>query len=142
MGRLTEFWSGSWILSLKARGAGYDNYSVLERLAKYENTGLEPEEVAEMKSLCEKSYDGLRDRLRKAEQAVRWIPVSERFPKENECREQSTGELIPLLVCVKGTEYPFRAFYDGKAWGDSFNRIDVIYWMPLPQPPKGEHDGR
>ena len=67
-----------------------------------------------------------------------WIPVSERLPVENEYREKDTGELIPILVCVKGTKYPFRAMYDGKTWGDGISKIEVTYWQPLPQPPKGE----
>ena len=50
-------------------------------------------------------------------------------------------ELIPFLVCCKGTEYPFRALYDGTTWGDGIGRLDVTHWMPLPEPPKGEkHD--
>lgn len=61
-----------------------------------------------------------------------WIPANE--PPE-EYRDKS-GELIPFLVCEKGTEYPFRAMYDGKRWGDGFFAIHVTHWMPLPEPPK------
>jgi len=86
----------------------------MERLAAYEDTGLEPKEIS------------------------KWIPCSERLPEKEQYREKDTGELIPLLVCVNGTEYPFRAMYDGKTWGDGISKIDVTYWMPLPQPPKGE----
>jgi len=43
---------------------------VLQKLATYEDSNLSPEEVMEMKSLCEKTYDDLRYRLRKYEQAV------------------------------------------------------------------------
>jgi hypothetical protein len=67
-----------------------------------------------------------------------WIPVSERLPVESEFRDKSTGELIPFLVCVEGTELPFRALYDGKPWGDGWNKIDAKYWMPLPAAPKEE----
>lgn len=67
-----------------------------------------------------------------------FISVSKRLPEKSEYRNHATGELIPLLVCVKDTEYPFRAMYDGKSWGDGIDKIDVIYWMPLPQPPKEE----
>lgn len=67
-----------------------------------------------------------------------WAPVSERLPEEEQYRDSETGELIPLFVCVEGAEYPFRAFYDGKSWGDGLSKIDVKYWMPLPQPPKEE----
>lgn len=87
---------------------------IMNRLAAYEDTGFDPDEIP------------------------RWIPVRVRLPEESEYREKATGELIPLLVCVKGTVYPFRAMYDGKSWGDGTEKIDVIYWMPLPTPPEGE----
>ena len=63
-----------------------------------------------------------------------WISVSEP-PKEY---RDEYGELIPFLVCVEGTDYPFRAMYDGKTWGDGIFAIHVKWWMPLPQPQKGE----
>jgi hypothetical protein len=46
------------------------------------------------------------------------------------------GELIPFLVCCKGTVYPFRAMYDGTNWGDGIGVLKVTHWMPLPEPPK------
>ena len=63
-----------------------------------------------------------------------WISVSEP-PKEY---RDEYGELIPFLVCAEGTDYPFRAMYDGKTWGDGIFAIPVKWWMPLPPPPKGE----
>ena len=63
-----------------------------------------------------------------------WISVDEP-PKEY---RDKYGELIPFLVCEEGTDYPFRAMYDGKTWGDGIFAIPVKWWMPLPQPPKGE----
>ena len=69
-----------------------------------------------------------------AVEVVRWIPASE---PPTTFRDEY-GELIPFLVCEEGTEYPFRAMYDGKTWGDGFFAIPVTHWMPLPQPPKGE----
>ena len=63
-----------------------------------------------------------------------WIPAEE--PPE-EYRDEY-GELIPFLVCAEGTDYPFRALYDGKTWGDGIFAIPAKWWMPLPPPPKGE----
>ena len=63
-----------------------------------------------------------------------WIPAS---VPPTEYRDEY-GELIPFLVCLDGTEYPFRAMYDGKVWGDGLGAIPVTHWMPLPEPPKGE----
>ena len=61
-----------------------------------------------------------------------WIPVAE-HPKEY---RDEYGELIPFLVCAEGTDYPFRAMYDGKTWGDGIFAIPVKWWMHLPAPPK------
>ena len=61
-----------------------------------------------------------------------WISVSEP-PKEY---RDEYGELIPFLVCEEGTDYPFRAIYDGKTWGDGIFAIHVKWWMHLPSPPK------
>ena len=63
-----------------------------------------------------------------------WIPASEPPKKYRD----EYGELIPFLVCVEGTDYPFRAMYDGKTWGDGIFAVPVKWWMPLPNPPKGE----
>lgn len=61
-----------------------------------------------------------------------WIPVAEP-PKEY---RDEYGELIPFLVCAEGTDYPFRAMYDGKTWGDGIFAVPVKWWMYLPAPPK------
>ena len=61
-----------------------------------------------------------------------WIPVAEP-PKEY---RDEYGELIPFLVCTEGTDYPFRAMYDGKTWGDGIFAVPVKWWMHLPAPPK------
>ena len=61
-----------------------------------------------------------------------WISVAE-HPKEY---RDEYGELIPFLVCEEGTDYPFRAMYDGKTWGDGIFAIPVKWWMHLPAPPK------
>ena len=61
-----------------------------------------------------------------------WISVAE-HPKEY---RDKYGELIPFLICVEGTDYPFRAMYDGKTWGDGIFAIPVKWWMHLPAPPK------
>ena len=63
-----------------------------------------------------------------------WIPAEEP-PKEY---RDEYGELIPFLVCEEGTDYPFRAMYDGKTWGDGIFAIHVKWWMHLPAPPKGK----
>ena len=61
-----------------------------------------------------------------------WIPVAEPPKKYRD----EYGELIPFLVCEEDTDYPFRAMYDGKTWGDGIFAIPVKWWMHLPAPPK------
>ena len=63
-----------------------------------------------------------------------WIPASEPPKKYRD----EYGELIPFLVCAEDTNYPFRAMYDGKTWGNGIFYVPAKWWMPLPQPPKGE----
>lgn len=48
--------------------------------------------------------------------------------------------LIPFLVCLDGTEYPFRAVYDGANWSDGISAsvLPVKWWMPIPKPPRKE----
>lgn len=64
----------------------------------------------------------------------RWIPANEPPKKYRD----EYGELFPFLVCEYGTEEPFRAFYDGREWGDGYFEITVTHWMPLPEAPKEE----
>lgn len=67
-----------------------------------------------------------------------WISVEDRLPSDEEQRDEY-GELVPFLVCERDTTYPYRAFYDGKEWGDGLMRIrGITHWMHLPEPPKGE----
>ena len=61
-----------------------------------------------------------------------WISVAE-HPKEY---RDKYGELIPFLVCVEGTDYPFRTMDDGKTWSDGIFAIPFKWWMHLPAPPK------
>lgn len=61
-----------------------------------------------------------------------WTSVAEP-PKEY---RDEYGELIPFLVCEEDTDYPFRAMYDGKTWGDGIFAVHVKWWMYLPSPPK------
>ena len=62
----------------------------------------------------------------------KWTSVAEP-PKEY---RDEYGELIPFLVCEEDTDYPFRAMYDGKTWGEGIFEINVKWWMHLPAPPK------
>ena len=81
-------------------------------------------------------------RIAELEAAQRWIPVKERLPTVSEYRNgdkfksMDSNELVPFLVCCEDTEIPFRAFYDGKNWGDGWGKQNVTHWQALPQPPQ------
>ena len=62
----------------------------------------------------------------------RWIPVSERFPEDDE----------DVLVWVNGTHRDM-AYRDEGVWYDEeHNHLkNITHWMPLPKPPKdGEQE--
>ena len=79
------------------------------------------------------SMDLLKELVDKAD-AFEWVPVSERLPeppKENQ--ELDYSPLDVYLVSIN-EGYPFRAFWDGKKFGDGMFTLDVKAWMPLPKP--------
>ena len=72
-----------------------------------------------------------------------WIPVSERLPEEPEENPVFDGKCLEVyLVTTKygsseqDNVYPFRAFWNGINFTDGMNILDVIAWMPLPEPYK------
>lgn len=83
--------------------------------------------------ICD-SMDLLKDLVDKAD-SFEWIPVYERLPeppKENQ--ELDYSPLDVYLVSLNKEDYPFRAFWDGKNFGDGMFKLDVKAWMPLPKP--------
>lgn len=88
-----------------------------EALMDYENTGMNPKEI-----------EGLRHK---------WIPVKEQLPekpKENPIYDNKPLELY--LVSVKSTDCVIRAFWNGVSFTDGWEKLDVLAWMPLPEPYK------
>ena len=78
------------------------------------------------------SMDLLKELADKAD-SFEWIPVSERLPeppKENQELDYSPFDVY-LVSINEG--YPFRAFWDGKNFGDGMFKLDVKAWMPLPK---------
>lgn len=72
-----------------------------------------------------------------------WIPVEERLPEEPKENPEFEGKKIELyLVTVKGTKYPFRAFWNGKQFTDGWSVLDVIAWHPLPETCQAERSAK
>ena len=86
---------------------------LVARLAEYEDTGLEPREVLQLKK-----------------NAVQWIPVTERLPEDGYYLATLDGELV-------GQEEPFTGMcgIENGKWDDE---DCVIAWMPLPEPYREE----
>lgn len=107
------FDSAGWQLNLE-----FDEFSqvteALNRLADYEDTELEPSEIAVIKK------------------SQRWIPVSERLPMVDKYGD------VNVMVCMDD-EFIATATYDKnngwELWEDSG---EVTHWMPLPDAPKKE----
>lgn len=109
--------------------------AAFKELQAYRDTGLMPDEIPH------------------------WIPVSKNLPEYDELLqryEDSTMKLISVLACgyldgdkelstceanrllIKKTGIKqLDAQYTGK-WEWSKHFKEVVYWQPLPQPPKGE----
>ena len=110
MERLTKKVDGVWTALCKYGSSPYPvvTQEIIDRLAAYEDTGLAPEEVQQM----------------------RWIPVEERLPKPQEnpviaC--DYTGVCLAWYSPTMGWKY--RTGLSG---------VDITHWMPLPSPPKEE----
>ena len=77
----------------------------------------------------------------------KWIPCSERIPEEPKENLVFDGKCLEVyLVSTKyGSSdqdkvYPFRAFWNGINFTDGWGILDVIAWMPLPEPYKEAED--
>lgn len=84
-------------------------YTALWRLKDYEDTGLEPDRIEEMKEEND------------------WIPVEERLPE----KEYDT------VLCVTDQNYYFVGVYNqeyGFRTGDIETEGKVVAWRPLPEP--------
>ena len=70
-----------------------------------------------------------------------WIPCSERLPQQpKEINLFETKCLKPYLVSVPHSDYPYKAFWNGKYFTDGFMKFEANAWKPLPEPyrPNGE----
>ena len=71
----------------------------------------------------------------------RWIPCSERMPKQE--NEERRGFFLTTNVCgsVGISKYEFCGDFGFVGWGDNRpSDIRIVAWMPLPEPYGGEQE--
>ena len=91
------------------------------------------EELVKRLRSAESNYQETLDCLSEAADAIeelskpKWIPVSERLPKEMETVLITDGKNVGWSFCVN--DYGTMEFYS--TW-------KITHWMPLPEPPKEE----
>ena len=110
MERLTKKVDGVWTALCKYGDAPYPvvTQEIIDRLAAYEDTGLTPEEVQQM----------------------RWIPVEERLPKPEENPVLAFDCTGPVMAWYSPTM--------GWMYRTGIAGCGITHWMPLPQLPKEE----
>lgn len=85
-----------------------------------------------------KANEGLAKRIEELERELehyRWIPVEERRPERPEENPVFDNKPLELyLVSVKNVDYAFRAFWNGSSFTDGWEKLEVLAWMPLPEP--------
>ena len=75
------------------------------------------------------------------EDAQQWIPCSERLPEDDDYKPFSYYEDGAVLFCTKNGKVGFGWYYEStKEWAneDDHTPGEVIAWMPIPEPYKGE----
>ena len=112
MERLTKKVHGVWTALCRYEKSPFPivTQEIIDRLAAYEDTGLTPEEVQQM----------------------RWIPVEERLPEPT--------ENPVLVHDYSGVSVAWHSKAMGWVYKTGLACVDVTHWMPLPPGPsaKGE----
>lgn len=130
MGRLTDVSpDGNWTVKgndgkpLSWDAVTHEVYGALCKLKDYEDTGLSPEQVENLKAEKE------------------WIPVEESVPAD-------PCENVFVYVkqgrcgnCHFDGAYETGYYEDGYGWGlehyPDAEELRITHWMPFPEPPKG-----
>lgn len=122
MERLTKKVDGVWAVLCKYGSSPYPvvTQEIIDRLAAYEDTGLAPEEVQQM----------------------RWIPVEERLPEESDGMMLFTNG---KSVTSGYRNHMFRISGEEGIYAPAIRKgggyMRVTHWMPLPEAPKEETNG-
>ena len=87
--------------------------------------------------------------LKQLREQTRWIPVSESFPKEHVCDDGYIEPSETVLVQLNNDEMKTSRYWGSREsrkdepWIDlSYpTTLEVVAWMPLPEPYKVESEG-
>ncbi len=104
-----------------------DSWSIaqaLDKLQKYEDTGISPDQF----QVINEEYQKMAKELAELRQQNRWVPVSKRLPEPGIYLVTCDDKDYPVKrMRMKGIcFYDHNGIYDGK----------VLAWMPLPEPYK------
>ena len=109
---------------------------LVQRLAAYENTGLEPEEI---KGLVDKIIDLSKLIM------TDWVPAEERLPEDDRYILLSFANFsLPAIGRYETDKDGSGAFYLGDCDGKDTCISQDLYvnaWMPLPEPYRPERKG-
>lgn len=93
---------------------------LVKRLAEYENTGLSPADVEE---------------LRRQQDSHRWIPVKERLPEGDEFVLATVSGIYNNITFSSAIQ--LAGYYETEGWFiegyPDWDDPDVIAWQPLPK---------
>lgn len=108
-------------------------YRAIQKLGAYEDTGLMPDEIGKLNAETQEEARKMLEKIEKAQERTRWIPVTERLPE--------SGSMV--LVSLEGISIPDIAECGGTSQeGIKFRPVDndfayakgIVAWMPLPEP--------
>ena len=100
-------------------GTEYSGHSI-DRLAAYEDTGLEPEEISGLQAPTECS------------KLPKWISVEDALPEPGHRILFTDGVFVGEGYMTQSQH--FERYYAGRVEG--VLGITVTHWMPLPEPPE------
>lgn len=107
---------------------------LVQRLGKYEDAGLEPEEIVKLNSFTDNQAAKLLEKYQTEVEKHKWIPVEERLPegKTNVICQFDNDDIELLWQDWESDPETLTYSADFDMMADK----KVIAWMPLPEPYK------